>query len=522
MADYLSARLLSQVSEFVAERMGFHFPRERWADLEQGIRCIAREFEFSDTESCVQWLFSSAVTQGQIEILASYLTVGETYFFREKQSFRVLEERVLRELIRTRRGADQRMRIWSAGCCTGEEPYSIAILLKQMLADLRDWQITILATDINPQFLKKAADGIYSEWSFRGVSPEIKERYFLKKNSSRFEIPRDIKSMVTFSYLNLAEDTYPSLLNNTNAMDVIFCRNVLMYFAPERARRVIQKFHRSLLDGGWLIVSPSETSHLLYAEFVTVNFPGVTFYRKESHRAGVTLCHGSEQETKPTELLTLSFSFAPSAGAEPANAEPPKKPLPPDAPEDDGVEPARDPYSEAVDLYGQGRYEEAAQALSALLARTGVDSKAMALLARVYANQGKLTEALQWCERAIAADKLSPTGHLLHATILQEKGSIQDAVSALRRALYLDPNLALAHFALGNVARQQGRLTEASKHFENARMLLGANPKEQILPESEGMTAGRLVEIIRATNSDQISAGSRQQGAQKQRLRTWQ
>jgi len=118
MSNELSSQLLSQLSEFVADRIGLHFSKERWPDLERGIRSVMREFEFDDAESCVQWLVSSPVTQRTIETLASHLTVGETYFFREQQSFQALKEHVLPELISKRRGVDRHLRVWSAGCCT--------------------------------------------------------------------------------------------------------------------------------------------------------------------------------------------------------------------------------------------------------------------------------------------------------------------------------------------------------------------------------------------------------------------
>ena len=110
-------------------------------------------------------------------------------------------------------------------------------------------------------FLEKAAEGLYSEWSFRDTPDWIKERYFKRKKNGLFEISPHIRKRVTFSYLNLAEDVYPSLTNGRNAMDVIFCRNVLMYFSPEGVRRIGQNFHRSLVNGGWLIVSPVEMSN---------------------------------------------------------------------------------------------------------------------------------------------------------------------------------------------------------------------------------------------------------------------
>jgi len=245
--------LLSRLSDFLEAQMGLHFPKERWRDLDRGIAAASREAGYAEAEAYIRWLLTAPLTRTQIEGLASHLTVGETYFFREKRSLEILEQQILPELLRTRAQTEKHLRIWSAGCCTGEEPYSIAMLLDQLIPDLEKWNVTILATDINPQFLRKAAKGIYGAWSFRDTPGWIRERYFTKRQDGRFEIQPRIRRRVTFSYLNLAEDAYPSLVNSTNAMDVILCRNVLMYFAQERARKVVDNLHRSLVDGGWLI-----------------------------------------------------------------------------------------------------------------------------------------------------------------------------------------------------------------------------------------------------------------------------
>lgn len=171
MRRTLPSLLLSGLSDFVASRMGLHFPKERWRDLEREVTAAARDLDLPDAESCAHWLLSRTLTQSQTEILASHLTVGETYFFREKKSFEILEQHILPELLRSRRGAEQRLRIWSAGCCTGEEPYSVAMLLERLIPDPEAWHVTLLATDINPRFLRKAAEGVYSEWSFRETPP---------------------------------------------------------------------------------------------------------------------------------------------------------------------------------------------------------------------------------------------------------------------------------------------------------------------------------------------------------------
>ncbi len=151
----MSEENLERLAAFVASRMGLWFPKERRRDLEQGLNSAARDLDFEDSEACLEWLLSSPLKRSHIEVLASHLTVGETYFFRDKKIFQLLEQIVLPELIQARRVNGKHIRIWSSGCSTGEEPYSIAILLSRMIPDLSDWRITILATDINHLFLRK-------------------------------------------------------------------------------------------------------------------------------------------------------------------------------------------------------------------------------------------------------------------------------------------------------------------------------------------------------------------------------
>lgn len=495
MTNGVSDLLLSQLSEVLAARMGLHFPKDRWRDLERGVVSAAEEFHFNDAESCARWLLLSPLTKNQIETLASHLTIGETYFFREKKTFQLIEEHILLELISSRQRNERRLRIWSAGCCTGEEPYSIAILLSKMISNLKDWNITILATDINPRFLQKASAGLYNEWSFRETPSFIKEKFFKRKKEDRFEILPSLKRMVTFAYLNLAEDSYPSLLNNTNAMDIILCRNVLMYFAPERAKKVVRNLYCSLVDGGWLIVSPSETSHVLYSRFLTINFPGAILYKKDGKGPQDTevLRYGPVEEPNVSFQPPLDFVAKPE----------PEVPIPQETSEPLPLEmeepPQPTPYAQALALYERGCYAEAGEKIVTWLSKDEKDANAMALLARVYANQGKLAEALNWCEKAIAADKLNAGYYYLLSIIRQEQGQIEQAGISLKRALYLNQNFVLAHFALGNLVRRQGKFKQSKKHFENVLSLLSAYRPEDILPESEGLTAGRLMEIVQSS-----------------------
>lgn len=508
MTHGLSDQLLSQLSEFVAGHMGLHFPRERWRDLERGLLSATRELGAPDAESCAQWLLSAPFTRKQIEVLASNLTVGETYFFREKRGFAILGDHILPELIRARQKAERRLRIWSAGCCTGEEPYSIAILLDRIVPDLRQWHVTILGTDINPRFLQKAAEGVFGEWSFRDAPLWLKENYFAPVGAHRFAILPRIKEMVTFVHLNLAEETYPSFSSNTNAMDLIFCRNVLMYFAAERAQRVIHNFHRSLVDGGWLIVSPTETSVSLFSPFAPIHFDGAILYKKESkHSPALTALFPKEitsasrdEEAEVSSSPTCPafvFTLAPPPSV--LSPQPYVEPIPQAAEEPQTTDDRPILYQEALALFEQGDYHEAARKLKSEPEPFTVTVESSALLARICANLGELTEAREWAEKAIAADKLNAGLHYLHAIILQEQGATEEAVASLKRALYLDPDFVLAYFALGNLALRQRRFKEADKQFTNVLTLLKRYQNDEVLPLADGLAAGRLKEMIQST-----------------------
>lgn len=489
----LTDDMLMEVSSLIAERMGLHFPSSKWRTLEQAFCRAARELDFQNPMECAAWFVSAPPSRELMETMACYLTVGETYFLRENRTLAIMEQEIIPELIRTRQRGERRLRIWSAGCATGEEPYSIAILLQRMSHLLKDWEICILATDINPQALRKAAAGIYTEWSFRNPPKDFRDRYFRKLEAGRFELDPCIRRMVNFSCLNLAEDLYPSLSNNTNAMDMIFCRNVLMYLTPQRAAQVIERLRLCLVDGGWLLVSPCEASSLLSSRFKAMSYPDAIVYRKQNSEElgdGETGKQGNREEEQMGVVSPIPpFAVSPIQKVTPV-------PVPPPAP--------LSPYEEALALYGRGQYAEAAGRLTPHLSPDSGDAASFALLCRIRANEGLLGEALRLSEQAIAADKMNAGMHYLRAVILQELGEIDAAATTFKRALYLDQELLLAHFSLGNLALRQGRDKEAHRYFDNTLSLLKKYAQDEIVPESEGMLAGRLVEIIESTAGKRI------------------
>ena len=435
MTTTLDDQLLLAVSQSVEAQLGLHYPRERWSDLERGLCGAATELGIESVEDYARELVIGKLSRAQVDSLAAHLTIGETYFFRDPAVFDALPG-----LVQEARPGAKRLRIWSAGCCTGEEPYSIAIALRRAIPDLDQWQITILATDINPRFLSKAVAGVYGQWSFRGVPEATRSAYFRRTPENRFEILPAIRKMVTFACLNLVEDVYPSLANSTNALDLIVCRNVLMYFSREKLRKVVAGFHRSLAAGGRLIVSATEASGEFFPEFAPGEIPGVALYRK----------------------------------AAPPVVAPPPVPVPV-------------PLPEPVQLPAKAEPELAAA------------PRDHAADARRLANEGNLAEALAACDRALEADRLVAAHHYLRGVILQEQNAPDEAVAALKRALYLDSDFVLAHFALGHLLLRQDRKSDAARSFANARSLLRSRAPGDVLPESGGITAGRLLAILTST-----------------------
>jgi chemotaxis protein methyltransferase CheR len=515
MPERIPEHLLSAVSKTVESILGLNFPPARWHDLSRALTKCAPTLGFDDPHTCVRWLLDVPVNEDRIEALAEYLTIGETHFFRDHKLFRALEDQIFPDLIAARRLDGMNLKIWSAGCATGEEPYSIAILLHRMIPDLNRWKVTILGTDVNRTFLRKAEEGLYTQWSFREVPPDI-ERTCFRKSGNLSAIDQNIKEMVKFSHLNLAKGVFPNFSNGTDTVDIVFCRNVLMYFTPERQQQVIERFFQCLPEGGWLIVSPTEAPCVEHPKFESVSFDGVLVFRKNSG--------------KPAEPLPFQFPFvvppvqdAPEPVPEfdplpwpvpdldvPGQRSTPRfdsRPEPPasDLSQDKSVPEEGSRYVDGLILYEEGRYPDAVETLLEALRlnhlKPGESVAAMSVLARAYANQGQLSDALEWSEKAVEADRVNPIYHYVHASILQESERIDEAIASLNRAVFLDPKLVVAHFALGNLARGQGRFQVSERHYRSALSALGRYTDDSPVPASEGMTAAKFADLIVAMTS---------------------
>jgi chemotaxis protein methyltransferase CheR len=432
-----SAAWLPTLAALAGERLGLDYPRERWADLERSIDVAAREQGDDNTDAFARRLLGAAAGGPQLDLLARALTVGETYFFRERRCFEVLEQELLPALIAERRSTGRRLRLWSAGCCTGEEAYSLAMVVDRLLPQRQGWEVSILATDVNPHFLRRAARAEFGPWSFRDA-PAGLQRYFMPAGDGRLALLPHIREMVSFAQLNLAGPGYPSAHSGTEAMDLILCRNVLMYFTPPQAQRVMGRLQAALRDGGWLCVGAAEAPLKTLQGLLPAAIDGTAFYRKAA--------------ATPT-AQPATGSPAP-AGALPTATPPP-------APHDNATP---DPLQHA----------------------------------RTLADAGALEPARAAVEQLVAAAKLDPEAHYLHAVILQELGQDAGAEQALKRALYLDPGFALAHHALGQLALRGGRPVPAQRHFHHALAALERLDAASVLPHSGGLAAGHLRALIEA------------------------
>lgn len=481
MTEKTDRNLLSRVSKHLSEHIGLYYPEKRLNELGEKLSQAMYDFGYERLDDFINWLVSSPLSKSHIEILASHLTVNETYFFREKGTFDVLEQSILPGLIKAGNDNGKRLRVWSAGCSTGEEPYSIAMLLDKMIPGIEQWNISILATDIDPGALQQARQGVYSTWSFRDTPQWANERYFKRLKGGSFSISPDIRNLVTFDYHNLLEENPDH--SRANGFDIIFCRNVLMYFAPETVGSVARRMHKALRDGGFLIVGVVEASNLFSTEFKLIRVNDVSIYKKEDAPAPIT------NNTSAKNTLPGGMHLSKPAGDISVRRK---------APRSKTIKKMdkKTQYEKAMALYEQGLYRKAESILYESAFLESGDPEPVILLIRVLANQGKLDDACVWCQRAIKMDKLKPLNHYLLATILQEKGKVDEAIIALNKAIYLDPDLVLAHFALGNLAKQKGRHGQAKRHFGNAADILSHRRPDEMISGSDGMTAGTLSEMI--------------------------
>ncbi len=482
---------LKLIQEIISRRSGLHLEGKRGGGL---MEAVILAFSTSSCHTIDEYcnLLSAPSYQSRIELekLLSLLTIKETYFFRDMHQFDVLRNFILPEIIRKHQDSDKRIRIWSAGCATGEEAYSIGIILFELIGAIDSWDISVLATDIDNDALTKAKKGEYNKWSFRGVRDEIIERYFTRDNDV-YKIDERFKRLITFSTLNLKEDKYPSILNSTDNLDLIICRNVTIYFDKETTKEVTGRFYNCLNEGGYLIVGHSEHSSEYYKKFFVKVFPHTIVYQRletsQLHPKKMVMPYkeiqfrGAVPQPTPLERAALKITTAPSnirqtEGSEETNI-----------------------FQEAVLLFKENKYDAAAERFAEVLELNPKNARACVMLAHVSANKGDMDSAIRWCEEAIKIDNLSLEAYYLLSLIWEEKGDEDKAVSLLKKAVYINAHFALGYFHLGRIYKQQNKDANAKKCFENVREILIKEPDKKL---TEGISDAEMRELMDVINRE--------------------
>ncbi len=473
-----------EMRDYLSERTGLSLHADKGEDLE---RILKERLEENYTKLTFNEYLSLVKAQGEagaeLRHLVSRLTVGETHFFRNRAQFDALRTVVLPEIINRGRSKGKILRLWSAGCSTGEEAYSIAMLLLELIHDIGDWRLSILATDINEDSLTAARKGLYRNWSFREVDDYYRRRYFVAEGKGWRLVP-EIISMVSFRYLNLAEDLFPSAVTLTDEQDLIVCRNVMIYFTPELSLRITGRFHQCLREGGYLLVGHSEHSEMIDSRFQRRLYESSIVYQKTA--AGARWEKGIKLRFRGSGRATSSLVLAGTTGTKKRR----------------GVQ--RPPETEetllfekAVALYRQKSLEESLGIFRQIVRVNPRNERARYMMALLSADCGHLEEAEAEANRILEANPLHLEAMYLLALVSRIRGDDERELECLRRTVYLNRAFVLGHFQMGVFHLRLGNERLARRSLLNVLDLLKDKEEETSVEGIDGMTVGGLRRNVR-------------------------
>lgn len=429
--------------------------------------------------------------------LEAEITIGETFFFRYAEQFAALRETILPDLVAAR-AAERSLRIWSAGCSTGAEPYSLAILVHELLGPaLPDWQVAIVGTDISAAALATARAAEYGRWALRTSPPEERMRYFRavppRPGAAReggYALREAYRRMVRFERRNLLELIGAGAPPHLDGFDLILCRNVLIYFNAETVAALMRAFGARLRDRGWLLIGHAEPNPAFAGWLDAVSLPGTVAYRRPDE---------PRPEAAPPEPWQPPVLPDPP----PARAEPIPESIRRSVPEalpaprpPEGGEP--DPR-DLVLPPGDSSADAAAPDIEAdPEAESGTDPEAALAEIRARADAGESGAAWRALRAALVAHPTDPSLRFYEGLIAASLGREAEAERAFRAALYLDPGFVMAHHHLGLLLAGLGRAEAARRALDNALRLSQALPPETVLREGDGATAAEIAAGARA------------------------
>ncbi len=440
--------------------------------------------------------------EGRLEMrdLLDLITIGETYFFRNKAQFDVLMRFVLPEIIqRKMRSGDKAIRVWSAGCSGGDETYSIAIAMMEVVPSYQDWRISILGTDINRNALACAKEAVYGEKHVGHLPKEYLGKYF-KARGSTYLLDTNVIEMVRFEYHNLVKDSF--MHETMQTVDILFCRNVIIYFNDQTTQRVIENFYNCLAQDGYLFLGHTESLWQITDKFERVEFPQTFIYKKrlgpvrEEAMKPFIAVPQIEIERWPSlkEAGTEKRFFPQELGSDvqerPKPLEEVEKPL-------DRKEKVQSAYEQTALRLREMKDQTTLPHPYGMIDQDKDDPCSSLTKATLLANEAKYKEAADILAKIIAVDNLSVEAYYLLGVLSYKSSDLKEAETQFRRVIYVAPDSVLAYFNLGSIYLYQTKFDEAAREFRNAIRLLEKRPKDEQVRFCEDFTVEFLLRACR-------------------------
>ena len=475
--------------ELLIETSGHYFEEGRKQTLHQALWQRLQHRGYDSYREYYNLLKYHPEGYHEIRELLDLITIGETYFFRNKAQFDVLMKFVLPEIMK-RKGYswDKCIRAWSAGCSRGDEAYSIAMAIMEIFPSYKEWSISILGTDINRNGLACSKEAIYGEKDIGHLPKEYLDKYFNIRGSS-YILNADVRELVQFEYHNLAKD--PFIHERMQNLDIIFCRNVTIYFDHQTTRRVIENFYKCLAQDGYLFLGHAETLWQITNNFESVEFPQSFIYKKR-------LSPVQEDTVKPfmaipeINLENMILSTSPTPTLYQNDSGPFLN--------QNGSGPTSSPSrfeSKLKDLGVEGLpLTEPQPSLFESKPNTNHISTCLTQ-ATLFANEAKYKEAVDILAKVIEEDNLSVEAYYLLGVLSYKNNNLKEAEEQFSKVIYINPDSVLAYFNLGNIYLYQRRYREATREFKNAIWLLEKRPKDEQVRFCEDFTVEFLLRACR-------------------------
>ncbi|MBI4584440.1 MAG: methyltransferase domain-containing protein [Planctomycetes bacterium] len=490
--------------EIIARHLGLQFDDGKRDYLSDVLRQRVEETGCGQAAMYLSRLSSSQESRRELRALAERLTVAETYFFRNQNHFCAFTDAVLPAHTKVNAGQRQ-LRILSAGCASGEEAYSIAISLLQNISEIETWDIKILGIDVNPSMIERALRARYSAWALRDTDEQIKAQYF-RTEGRDYKLCESIRSMVTFEERNLAEDD--PVFWRAGAFDVVFCRNVTMYFCPEVTRSVVSRIGRALAPRGHLFLGHAETLRGISHDFHLCHSHDTFYYqRHEDFIPDETVPYRESSSPARPEIPPWPPEFDASwveaiQRASERIACLARKPDQPSLANQETASirsfPVHWNMGITLGLIKQERFADALESLRALPPEAQRDTDTQLLHAVLLTNAGRQEEAEGVCRRLLDLDEMNAGAHYLMALCCEHAGDKPSAAEHDHAAVYLDADFAMPHFHLGLMARRSGDLETARRELSNALTLILREDASRILLFGGGFSRDALIALCRS------------------------